>query len=371
MPVTTIQSYVELALAKNQTNSMESLVLISRKLVERMNAERRESAVDFNRYDLVRAKSEKASLLQFKAKIADNLSAVSKAKGAIEWIDSRLDRMLVDLQAILGSSDPDARAAAAAAFDEDLDFINSKADGAGQRIGNRTVNLIGNASVDDFSVSDLYTRTSKSGGSAMIEGIYMGARYNVEDAEGDIWRYDEPSDSFVEYSSGDSSSPTGESIAAEGLTLDSFDSTTGAVVFGGTGSLQGTIVRGGIGVLEAGFYNDFADDAAVQRAIDDVTAAIDYVASKGPAIKATAALLQASNQMMSERVSNLSEEIAAITKEEVDETAAKAKAARLKLSLAVNNINLVTQQSTGLIQNLLDLTQGLGAAPGVFGVQGY
>ena len=88
MPVTTINDYVHITLSKNQTSGMESLVLISQKLVERMNAERREDAVNFTRPDLVRANGEKADLLAYKAKIADNLSAVSKAKGAIEWVDS-------------------------------------------------------------------------------------------------------------------------------------------------------------------------------------------------------------------------------------------------------------------------------------------
>ena len=371
MPVTTINDFVQISLAKNQTNSMESLVLISQKLVERMNAERRDDAVNFTRPDLVRANSEKGDLMAFKAKIADNLSAVSKAKGAIEWVENTLDDMLLDLQEILGSGDAEARAAAAAAFDEDLGLINSKVDNANQKIGYQDVNLVGNTTPPDFGVDNLYIRTSAKGGSAFVEGVNLGARFNVEDAEGDLWRYDESTESYIEYSADGTGTPSGASVAADGLTIDSYDADTGAVVFGGTGSLQGTVVRGGIEVLGSEFYSGFADDAAVQRAIDDVTAAIDYVASNGSSIKANATVLQVSNRLIQDRISQLSSEISDITKEEVDATAAEAKAARLKVSLAVNNINLTMQHSTGIIQNLMALTEGQGSAVGVFGLLGY
>ena len=371
MPVTTINDYVQITLAKNQSNSMESLVLISQKLVERLNAEKRDVAIDFTRHDLVRPKSDKADLMAFKAKIADNLSALSKAKGAIEWVDNTLDDMLLNLQVILGSSSAEARAAAAVEFNEDLAFINSKVDGANQKIGYQNINLVGGTTTPDFGVDNLYVRTSAKGGSAFVEGAYLGSRFNVEDAEGDLWRYDDTTDSYIEYSSDGTGTPSGASVAAEGLTVDSYDADTGAVVFGGTGSLQGTVVRGGIEVLGSEFYGDFADDAAVQRAIDDVTAAISYVGSQGSSIKANATLLKSSSSMTQERINHLSNEISNITQEEIDATAAEAKAAQLKVTLAVNNINLTMQHSTGLIQNLMTLTEGRQSAVGVFGMLGY
>jgi hypothetical protein len=370
MPVTTINDLVQIRLAKNQTSGMESLVQISQKLVERMNEERRGQAVDFERHDMVEATRKKTDLLAYKAKVADHLSAATKAKGAIEWVSTTLNTMLSDLQALDGA-DAETRAAAAAAFNEDLAFINSKVDGASQRVGYQTINLVGAPTAPDFSVDNLYVRTSDRGGSALMEGVYLGSRFNVEDAEGDLWRYSETTDAYVEYVADGTGVPTGNTIAAEGLTLDSYDPDTGAVTFGGSGSLSGTVVRAGLEVLGAEFYDSLADDDAVDRAIADVTAAIDYVTSRGAAIKANATLVQTSNSLIQERINQLSSEISAITQEELAETAAEAKAARLKLSLAVNNINLVATANAGLIENMMVLTQERQPASGVFGMLGY
>ena len=143
------------------------------------------------------------------------------------------------------------------------------------------------------------------------------------------------------------------------------------MVFGGSGSLQGTVVKGGIGVLDSQFYNSFADDTSVQSALDDVNSAIDYVTSKGAIINADATLIQSGSSQAQDRITNLDREINSIKTEQLDESTAKSKAAKLKLSLAVNNINLTMQHNTSLIQNLVSLTEGQGPAIGVFGMMGY
>lgn len=366
-----IGDIVSTYLTQNQANSMDSLALISKKLVERMKSEKKDDAVNYTRPDLVRANSEKARLVNYKAKIADELSAVTKAKGAIDWTTSKLNTMLAKAQALLGSTDPAERAAVAAEFNEARDFINSKVDGAGQKIDYRKINLIGGGTPPEFGASNLYIHTSDKGGRTMIEGAYMGADYNIQDADGDLWRFSQGDNAYIEYMNDGTGRTTGASVSATGLTLDSFDHDTGAVTFGGSGSLSGTVVKGGIGVLNADFYGNFADDTGVQNAIDDVLAAMDYVKSNGASIKAKASLLQNSSRIVLAKVSDLGKEISKITAEEVDAAAAKSKAANLKMSLAVNNINLMSQNSTGLIQNLLDMTTGLGPAPGVFGQLGY
>jgi hypothetical protein len=370
MAVTTINDLVQIRLAGQHTGGMESIVQISQKLVERMNAERRETAVDVTRADLVEANRKKGDLMAYKAKIAEHLGAASKAKSAIEWVSSKLNTMLEELQALDGA-DAATRAAAVESFNDHLAFINSKVDGANQKVGYQTINLIGNATAPDFSVDDLYVRTSESGGSALMDGVYMGSRFNVEDAEGDLWRLDENTGLYTEYSSDGTGTPTGNTISADGLTVDSYDSDTGAVVFGGSGSLSGTVVKGGLGVLGSEFYDDFVDDAAVDRAIADVSAAITYATANGASIKANATLVSTSNQMIQNKINQLSSEISAITQEELAETDAQGRAARLKMTLAINNINLAAQASTGMIENLLALTEGQQPATGLFGVLGY
>ena len=127
----------------------------------------------------------------------------------------------------------------------------------------------------------------------------------------------------------------------------------------------------GLGVLNSEMYNDFASDTDIQNAIDDMLSAIDYVSQKGSFIKAQAVVMRNADRSISERVSNLNKEIDSITREELDDNAARNKAVSLKASLVVNNINLVAQHNTSLVQNLLDMTQGLSKAPGVFGSMGF
>jgi len=372
MTVTGIGEYVNIQLQKNQFSSMDSIALISKRLVERMRSERKDVAVDFSRPDLVRANNEKARLMEFKTKVADELSAMTKAKGAIEWASSKLNTMTAKAQALLGSTDPAARAAFAQEFNEALKFINDKVDGAGQKIGYQTINLVGDVNPSTFKADNLYIRTSSKGGRSMVEGAYMGSHYNIAADDGYLWTYSAKEQSFIQRENTASATPTGTKIAFAGLTVDSFDHDTGAVTLGGTGGgLTGTVQRGGLGVLDSKFYEDFASDAGLQNAIDDMLAAMTYVKSTGSKIKADATVMQNANKTIHGRISHLNKDIDLITREELDEASAKAKAANLKMSLAINNINLVARQNTALVQNLLDMTQGLAQAPGVFGTMGY
>jgi hypothetical protein len=368
MAVSGIGDYVQIQLQKNQTNSMDSIALISQKLVERIKSERKETAVDLTRPDYVRASGERGRLMAYKAKVADELSAMTKAKGAIEWASSKLNTILAKAQATLGTSDPDERAALAQEVNEALDFINSKVNDAGVKIGYQTVNLVGDVRAPDYKTDPLYIHTGPKGGREMVQGAYMGSSYHIEDADGYNWTLNEVDNVYVQRDS--DSNPTGNTVSADNLTIDSFDHDTGAISLGG-GAITGTVVSGGLGVLNSELYNDFASDTDIENAIDDILSGIDYVSQKGSFIKAQAVVMRNADRTIGERVSNLNKEIDSITREELDDNAARNKAASLKASLVVNNINLLAQHNTSIVQNLLDMTQGLARAPGVFGSMGY
>lgn len=349
---------------------MDSLVLITRQLVERMQSERREVAVNYDRSDLVAANREKAKLMHFKARVADNVVAATKAKSAIEWSNRILGDMKTELQTLMGSSDAAARTAGAASFNSHLADLNSRVDGANQMIGVRSVNLIGNTSGPGFKTNDIFSPASEKGGLVMIEGAYLGTHFNVEDADGFLWRYDDSQKAYIQFKSDGTGERTGNTMSAVDLTISSYDHDTGAVQFGGSGSLSGTVVQGGIGVLTEEFYNGFADDASIQQAIDDIDAAVIQVASRGAPISADASLIDSNIQLINEKVRQLDGERKRIIDEEFDATAAVTKAANLKMRLAINNVNMLSQVSSGLIENMMELTNGPGAGPGVFGLMG-
>jgi hypothetical protein len=370
MPIGTIIDTLSAQLSRNQYNAMENLVLITQQLVERMQAERRDEAVNYNRSDLVEATRKKAKLLRFKARVADNVAAATKAKTAIEWTTRILGEMKTELQTLMGSTDPAARTAAATSFGAQLADINSRVDGANQQIGVRNVNLIGGTTGPGFDTDSIFSATSERGGQVMIEGAYMGTRFNIEDAEGFLWRYDDATKAYVQFVSDSTGARTGNTVSAVDLTLTSYDHDTGAVVFGGSGTLSGTVVQGGIGVLPAQFYGDFADDASIQQAIDDIDAAANKVNSLGYPITADATLIDSNIQLINEKVRQLDSERQRILDEEIDATAAANKAANLKLRLTINNINILSAMSSGLVENMLQLTAEPAGGPGVFGILG-
>jgi hypothetical protein len=369
--VASITDIINTSVSANQTNGLNGIALISQQLVARINSERREVAVDYNRPDYVAAQTQQQQLLKFKSGIADNLSALGKASSAIGWVDSTLQDTLVQLQEAQQSSDPEVRAQAAADFNDALNTINSRVDGANQTVNYQNVNLVGNPGLD-FGVSKLYVTTDMNGGGTYVQGQYLGTRYNIDATDGSIWRYDQGSNNYIQYSGDGTGTPTGQTLSADNMEIVGYDSDSGAAALSSDqGTIVGTVDKGGLGLLPSGFYNDFQDDDSIQRAIDDVNSAIAYETSRGASMKATDAVVEASNNMAQQKINRLNNDISNITQQELSTTEAQNRAATLKASLAVNNINLVAQQHTGLVQNLLDSINGQGPAFGVFGVMGF
>ena len=78
-----ITDVVNAQLSRNQFNSVDSIALITQKLVERHKEERADIAINFERADLIRATKKIADMVGFKQKIADNVIATAKAAEAL------------------------------------------------------------------------------------------------------------------------------------------------------------------------------------------------------------------------------------------------------------------------------------------------
>jgi hypothetical protein len=368
-----IAEIINTQLSRNEVSGKSSLVSITERLVERLNEQKASQAVDFDSNgEYRRARRETLELQKFKDKISDSVSASTKAKNAASFIEADLDSMKLKLQALLGSTDDDARATAAAEFDELYGNINSRADGANQIINNQNVNLVGNTNGPDWNTKDLYTPTSQSGGYTVIEGAYLGTKHEIVDADGFAWRLDEGNGVYKQFLNDGTGVATGTEISATDLAITSFDSSTDAVTISdGTNTISGTLNRGGLGVLKSEYYSSFADDTSVQNAIDDIDKAIIYFDTNSTRLTANTSLLQSNSYLIGEQIARLEKEVAAIVTDEIQANGAKTRAANLQFTLAINNINLVSQNSQGLIQNMLQAAQPPSSAGGVFGLLGY
>ncbi len=368
-----IAEIINTQLSKNQISGMSALVSITERLVERLNEQKATQAVDFeSNADYLRARKKVFQLQAFKDKVSDNVSAATKAKNAASFIEVDLDTMKSKLETLLGSTSDEDRATAATEFDELYNNINARADGANQIVNHRNVNLIGNTKGPSWNTEDIHTPTNRNGGYTTIEGAYLGTAHEIIDADGYAWRYDKGSDVYKQYLNDGTGVATGTEISGIDMTVDSFDSSDDSVTLSnGTDTISGTLNRGGLGVLNSEYYSSFADDTSIQDAIDDIDAAIIYFDTNSTRLTANTSLLQGNSYMIKQEIARWEEEVADIVTEEIHLNAAKTKAANLKFTLAINNINLVSQNNQGLLLNVMQAAGPQESASGLFGMLGY
>ena len=368
-----IGEIINTQVSQNETSGQSSIITISQQLVKRLNEQKANTAVDFeNNGELIRTRQKIARLQNFKNRISDNVSAATKAKNAVSFIELHLDSMKAKLQTQLGSNSSEEKATLSSEFNELYAKINSRADGANQLIQNRFINLIGNTNGPEWKTDDLYSSTNQTGGFTKIEGAYLGSNFEIIDQEGFAWRLDNNKAVYLQHLNDGTGSPTGKQISTTDLNISSFNRSTNQVsLSNGIETLNGTINRGGLEVLTSEFYNDFTDDVAIQTAIDDIDKAIKYFDSGSARLKANTSILQGNNNLIKEKVNLLEKDVSNIISKEISESAARDKAANLKFTLAINNINIISQNSQGLIQNMLAGAQGPGPAIGVFELLGF
>ena len=367
-----INGIVDTQLSRNQFNSMSAISLISQRLLERSKEESADVAVNFESPAILRATREISKMVAFKERISDSVSAVSKAKDAINWTKTYLNRAKTDLSNIQGSSSSADRTAAATSFDGHLSNIDGKVNRANQLVGFNNINLIGNTEGPDWKTDDIYTPTSNAGGGILeIKGAFLGVDFQVTDTNGLHWRLDAIDKTFYQYSSDGTGKRTGQSMPAEGMTIESYDPISGAITYGGTGTLDGTLQRVGLNILTSEYYKNFADDASVQTAIGDIDKALAILNVEGSSIKADAAILEGRIKLVDAKIKGFEAEKDLIVSEEVDASNAVTKAADLKLRMSLINLDLLSAASNGLVENMLSLSRGPQKASGLFGLMGY
>jgi len=368
-----IDGIVTAQLSRNEVMGMSSLVSITEKLVERMNENKASKAVDFeNNSSYRRGKRQIGRLLNFKNQISDSVTAASKAQIALGFIEQHMDSMRTELQSILGSASHEDRESTATEFNKLWVNINARADGANHTVNYRDTNLIGNTAGPDWKTEDIYTRTSQKGGFTTIEGAYVGSNFELIDADGYSWRIAENKEVYKQYNS--TGAETGKKISSENIAISSFDasnSTNALTLSNGDETISGTLNRGGLGILQSQYYNNFIDDISIQNAINDIDKAIVYFDTKAARIRGNTTVLQSNNDLIKEQVSKLEKEVADIVTLEIKENGAKSRAEGLKLAITMNNMNLISQNNQALIQNMLQAAQGPGDAMGIFGLMGY
>jgi flagellin-like hook-associated protein FlgL len=319
-------------------------------LEKRINEIRAKPAVDFNDPKMVRLQRRQDALQKTKDGLADTVSLFNTTINAIFDIKAALEEARELLVSIQASSDADFRADIATRFDAKLTKLNNEVDNAS--FGTR--NLLKLADRVNFNTGvDL--AGIGGGGVISITGTYVGSEYYIKEADGSYWLLDTTRTRLAEYTSY-INYPDGATSTAyyfDDLVVDSYDSSTGAITISGPEAISGTLVRGGLGVVNSFLYNGFAADADVTDAIADIDTAINRVNTSRLHIRSQQTFFLSRASTYDIRIGDTQDDIQDLINTMVDERTAKIYAEQTRLHATLFGLSITSEQGTLLIESLL------------------
>jgi hypothetical protein len=315
-------------------------------LQKQLNAEKAKPAVDFSDPKLRRLQERSDELTAKKTKVADAVSLFATTINAIFDIKSALEEAKTLLQTIQPTSDAAFRAAVATQFDVKYDKLNKEVDNAtsgGKNLLDAADRLTFRTAV---SFADLVDR-----GTIQLTGRYVGSEFYIRDDSGRLWTLDTPRTGLIEYSSFPSS-PTGTLHDIADLTITSYDATTERISISGPTAIDGTVVRGGLGVLTSKFYNGFAADADVTSAIADIDAGLAKLELARVNVRAQEGLFKAQRDALDARITDVDDDIQGRIDTMIDARKAKLFSMESRMHATLSSMSITTDAGSILIDSL-------------------
>jgi hypothetical protein len=284
------------------------------------------------------------------SKLTDLKFSITEGQKAIEASTEKfkeIDSILFDMKTYVekAEANPDDSDYYAYLHNEAIKKLNKLTDKAS--FGE--TNLIGNNGRanfrETFATNSKALKVSESGSTLTLQGVYLGTDDYITDSDGNKWLINRTSDSIQAYTSYPKEA-VNEEVSLSGFTLDSFDDSTDAVTFTVDGvQYNGTVTRGGLGVMNKHLYEDFGTADGRQRAADDIAAA----RSK---LRTNMALLESQKTIVDQRLNSVgqladdlkSEEFSYIQKD-LSEKAAFQRSLSIKATLSMQNLSLLGDSS--------------------------
>ena len=216
-------------------------------------------------------------------------------------------------------------------------------------------NLIGNNGRanfrENFATNSKSLKVSEGGSSITLQGVYLGTDDFITDTDGNKWLVNRTSNSIQAYTSYPKEAVNEETSLA-GFTLDSFNDSTDAVTFTVDGvQYNGTVTRGGLGVMNKHLYDNFGTADGRSRAADDITAA----RSK---LRTNMALLESQKTMVDQRlgrVTQLADDLKAeefsFIQRDLTEKAAFQRSLSIKATLSLQNLSLLGDNTNNMLMD--------------------
>tara|TARA_B100000315_G_scaffold249276_2_gene280253 strand:- start:2117 stop:3337 length:1221 start_codon:yes stop_codon:yes gene_type:complete len=250
-------------------------------------------------------------------------------------------------------------------WDNKLRKINQLASAAGESIKDGDAyyqkNLIETRSRSSFSTQTLFAPYNSAGDTLQIDGVYLGTDYFITDSGGDFWNSDtgyaaseDAVGTLTEYSSYPNT-PTGVSDSVTDLTLNSYDDSDDSISFdvAGTGTITGTVTKGGLGLLDAWIYSDFDNQTSIDLAKSNLETAEGLILTTEAEFLSDRATLQSRVSVFDSLISGIDSEVAILVEDLQDEARANLLATQLEFILAQFDFALLAARGNSLVQSIL------------------
>ena len=314
---------------------------------------------------------QQSGLISRKDRVNDAIGVLNKAFTQIGFLKNHVDYLQEQIAA-LEAGDITA-AALTVDFDNKLRKINQLAAAGAQSFKDGGVyfqkNLIVSLSRSSFATQTFFAPYNSKGDTLQIDGVYLGTDYYITDSV-DFWNSDtgfaaseDTVGTLTEYSSYPDTT-TGQSETVTAITLNSINTTTGAVDFDISGpvNITGTLTKGGLGILDAWLYENFANQTAIDRAKADLDEAESLLLLTEADFLADRATLQSRVTVFATLIGGLQNEIASIAEDIENDRQAELLAAQLEFQVARFQFSLLAARGNTLVFALI-LAQDIGIQP--------
>ena len=303
-------------------------------------------------------------LVSRKDRLANATSFLSKALTQIEFLKTHTKHLSDQLLALEAGSITAAEVATD--FDNKLRKINILISDAQKTVladggTSYKTNLINSLSRETFITDSLLAPYNFQGDSLFIEGIYLGNDYFITDSDGsgnvfysDIGFRANESDTGIltEYSSFPDTVVSTAAEAGLDLTASVSDSDVTFDTANETG-INGSITRGGLGLLDAWLYDRFNNATDIDRAQADLESAESKLLLAEASFKSDLVALQSRESLFDAMIGGLETEIESEIKKLQDERQADLLAAQFEFDVARFQFALLASRGNTLVVAML------------------
>lgn len=337
----------------------------------RINAARAAKNDEFIRSAILGLENKMAQLIGRKDRITEGVAVITKALEQTAFIRSFVTNLQQQLTALEAGSI--TASTMSELLDNSIRKINILAREATVTFTDgrfsSPINLINSRSRLTYSTQNLFAPFNSSTDSFLIGGVYLGTDYTITEDGGNLLLSDTgfllteaATGTLFQYTSYPDS-PTGSSAAVADITVNFFTTSSGDIQItaaGLGGTIDGTLTKGGLGILDSFLYNDLASQSDIDNLRTDLRDAESLLLLSEADFRSARSLLVSRASVFDAQIFGVETEITKRIREIKDDRDADVLAAQLEFAIARFNFALLASRGNVLIQTMLLSGDSLG-----------